>query len=167
MAGKHATYNLFVGFRPLGSTPGVSEPVPPPESKRRDFRNFLASVRWAVEGFWAAVKHEPSFREDLIFVAILTPFAIILPVNAVSTAVMIMSLFLIVIAELLNSAVEWTIDDISLAKRPFAKRAKDMGSAAVFLAYINCVAVWGIILFSNWERIARLEFLRWPPPFLP
>jgi diacylglycerol kinase (ATP) len=145
----------------------VSEPIPPPENKQRDFRNFFASVKYAVEGFWAAVRHEPSFREDLIFVLILTPFAIILPVNAVSTAVMIAALFLIVIAELLNSAVEWTIDDISLEKRPFAKRAKDMGSAAVFLAYINCVAVWGIILFSNWDRIADLEFLRWPPPFLP
>jgi diacylglycerol kinase (ATP) len=140
------------------------EPVTP---KRRDFRNFLHSLRFAVEGFWAAVQHEPSFREDLIFVAILTPFAVILPVNAVSTAVMITALFLIVIAELLNSAVEWTIDDISLEKRPLAKRAKDMGSAAVFLAYINCLVVWGVILFSNWDRIAKLEFLRWPPPFLP
>jgi len=145
----------------------VSDPVPPPESKRRDFRNFLQSVRYAIEGFWAAVKHEPSFREDLIFVAILTPFAIILPVNAVSTAVMIASLFLIVLAELLNSAVEWTIDDISLEKRLFAKRAKDMGSAAVFIAYINCIVVWGLILYSNWNRISTLEFLKWPPPFLP
>ena len=75
---------------------------------------------------------------------ILTPFAVILPVNAVSTAVMITTLFLIVIAELLNSAIEWTIDDISLTKRPFAKRAKDMGSAAVFIAYINCLVVWAI-----------------------
>jgi diacylglycerol kinase (ATP) len=145
----------------------VSEPIPAPESKRRDFRNFFHSVGYAIEGFWAALKHEPSFREDLIFVIILTPFAIILPVNAVSTAVMIFSLFLIVIAELLNSAIEWTIDDISLEKRLFAKRAKDMGSAAVFIAYINCIAVWGIILFSNWSRIATLEFLKWPPPFLP
>ena len=151
----------------MRSTPAVSEPIPPPESKRRDFRNFFQSVGYAIEGFWAALKHEPSFREDLLFVAILTPFAIILPVNAVSTAVMIFSLFLIVIAELLNSAVEWTIDDISLEKRPFAKRAKDMGSAAVFLAYINCIAVWGIILFSNWGRISTLQFLKWPPPFLP
>lgn len=145
----------------------MSDTIPPPETKRRDFRNFIQSVGFALEGFWAAVKHEPSFREDLIFVAILTPFAIILPVNAVSTAVMMASLFLIVIAELLNSAIEWTIDDISLAKRLFAKRAKDMGSAAVFLSYINCVVVWGIILFSNWERIMKLQFLRWPPPFLP
>ncbi|HQY05847.1 MAG TPA: diacylglycerol kinase [Lacunisphaera sp.] len=145
----------------------MSETIPPPESKRRDFRNFLASVKYALDGFRAAVRHEPSFREDLLFVAILTPFAVILPVNAVSTAVMITALFLIVIAELLNSAIEWTIDDISLEKRPFAKRAKDMGSAAVFLAYINCVVVWGLILYSNWGRIATLEFLKWPPPFLP
>lgn len=147
--------------------PGVSEPIPPPESKRRDFRNFFASVQYAIEGFWAAVRHEPSFREDLLFVAFLTPLAVILPVNAVSSAVMIASLFLIVIAELLNSAIEWTIDDISLEKRPFAKRAKDMGSAAVFIAYINCITVWGLIFYSNWDRIAKLEFLRWPPPFLP
>lgn len=145
----------------------MSEPIPPPETKRRDFRNFLSSVQYAVEGFWAAVRHEPSFREDLLFVAFLTPFAVILPVNAVSTAIMIASLLLIVIAELLNSAIEWTIDDISLEKRPFAKRAKDMGSAAVFIAYINCIVVWGLILYSNWDRIAKLEFLRWPPPFLP
>ncbi len=145
----------------------MSDLIPPPETKRRDVRNFFASVKYALDGFWAAVRHEPSFREDLIFVAILTPFAVILPVNAVSTAVMITTLFLIVIAELLNSAIEWTIDDISLTKRAFAKRAKDMGSAAVFIAYINCIVVWAIILFSNWERIAQLEFLRWPPPFLP
>jgi diacylglycerol kinase (ATP) len=145
----------------------VSDKAPAPETKRRDFRNFLKSVWNALEGFWAAFKHEPSFREDLLFVALLTPLAVILPVNAVSTAVMIAALFLIVIVELLNSAIEWTIDDISLEKRPFAKRAKDMGSAAVFLAYINCIAVWGLILYSNWNRIATLEFLTWPPPFLP
>jgi diacylglycerol kinase (ATP) len=150
----------------LGWTRIVREPVPPPEFKRRDFRNFIQSVRYAIEGFWAAVKHEPSFREDLIFVAILTPFAVMLPVKAVSTAVMLASLFVIIIAELLNSAIEWTIDDISLEKRLFAKRAKDMGSAAVFLAYINCLVVWGVIIYSNWQRIQTLEFLRWPPQFL-
>ena len=146
----------------------MSEPesIPPPEAKRRDFRNFFRSVGYAVEGFWAALRHEPSFREDLIFVLCLTPVAVMLPVKAVSTAVMLASLFVIIIAELLNSAIEWTIDDISLEKRPFAKRAKDMGSAAVFLAYINCAVVWGVILYSNWHRIQTLEFLTWPPQFL-
>lgn len=138
-----------------------------PENKTRSFENFFHSVRYAVEGFWAALKHEPSFREDLLFVAFLTPLAIILPVNAVSTGLMVFSLFLIVIMELVNSAIEWTIDDISLAKRPFAKRAKDMGSAAVFLCYINCFVVWAVILLANWNRIASLEFLKWPPHILP
>lgn len=138
-----------------------------PEPKRRDFRNFFRSVGFALDGFWEAIKHEPSFREDLIFVAILVPLAITLPINAVSTAVMIASLFLIIIAELLNSALEWTVDDISLEKRPLAKRAKDMASAAVFLSYLNCLTVWGLIIYANWDRITKFEFLKWPPNFLP
>ncbi|HVU16536.1 MAG TPA: diacylglycerol kinase [Candidatus Didemnitutus sp.] len=142
------------------SAPGNTPP------KRRDFRNFIQSVGYAIEGFWAAARHEPSFREDLIFAALLTPLAVILPVKAVATAMMIASLFIIIISELLNSAIEWTIDDISLEKRLFAKRAKDMGSAAVFLSYINCIVVWGVIIFSNWHRIRTLEFLTWPPLFL-
>jgi diacylglycerol kinase (ATP) len=144
----------------------VPDPDPPPP-KRRDFRNFFRSLRHSVDGFAEAVRHEPSFREDLIFVALLVPVAVVLPVNAVSTAVMVASLFLIIIAELLNSAVEWTVDDISLEQRPLAKRVKDMASAAVFLAYLNCLAVWGVILLANWDRIAKLEFLTWPPKFLP
>jgi len=138
-----------------------------PELKRRSFRNFISSVGFAIEGFVAALKLEPSFREDLIFAAILIPFAILLPVNAVSTAVMIASIFLIIIVELLNSAIEWTIDYISTEHHVLAKRAKDMASAAVFLSYVNCIVVWAIILLSNWHRIATLEFLRWPPNFLP
>ena len=146
---------------------GMSTPDEQLTTKRRGHRHFLISVRWSLDGFFAALKHEPSFREGLIFALLLVPVAVILPVNAVSTAVMIASLFLIIIAELLNSAVEWTIDDISLEKRLFAKRAKDMGSAAVFLSYLNCIVVWAIILLANWDRIAKLEFLRWPPHFLP
>ncbi len=144
----------------------MSETVPPPEKKFRDFRHFFQSVAYALDGFRAALKHEPSFREDMIFVAVLTPVAIILPVNAISTVVMLFSLFLIIITELINSAIEWTIDDISLEKRPFAKRAKDMASAAVFIAFINCFVVWGIITYFNWKRIVKLEFLTWPPPIL-
>lgn len=124
-------------------------------------------MRHSLAGFAEAFRHEPSFREDLVFVVLLTPFAIILPVNAVSTAMMLGSLMLIVITELLNSAIEAVVDDISLAKRPLAKRAKDMASAAVFLAFLTCLVIWGIIIFSNWHRIRTLEFLRWPPQFLP
>lgn len=124
-------------------------------------------MRHSLAGFAEAFRHEQSFREDLLLVALLMPLALILPVNAVSTAVMITSLLSIVVAELLNSAIEWTIEDISPEKRPLAKRVKDMASAAVFLAFVNCVIIWSVILFANWERIRTLEFVRWPPVWLP
>ena len=126
------------------------------ELKRRNLRNFFASIRYLVDGFLAALKHEPSFREDFLFVILLVPFAVILPVNAVSTAVMIGSLLLIMIVELLNSAIEWTIDYLRPEIHPLAKRIKDMGSAAVFVAYINCIVVWIILLWPSnavWRRL--------------
>ena len=137
----------------------MEEPVLPyRETKRRSFRNFLSSVRYSVEGFFAALKHEPSFREDLLFAICLVPFAIILPVNAVSTALMIASLILILIVELLNSAIEWALDYLRPERHPLAKRIKDMASAAVFLSYINCVVVWTILLWPDngvWHKLTR------------
>ncbi len=146
-------------FRRAGRPPSLP-PVPPPadplEPKKRSFRNFVASVRYSIEGFFAAVQHEPSFREDLIFALLLVPLAIILPVNAVSTALMIFSLILILIVELLNSSIEWVIDYLRPEQHPLAKRIKDMASAAVFLSYINCLVVWSIMLWPSnavWRRI--------------
>jgi diacylglycerol kinase (ATP) len=127
-----------------------------PEIKRRNFRNFIASIRYSIEGFVAAFRHEPSFREDLIFVIVLAPLTFFLPVNAVSTAMMISSLFLILVVELLNSAIEWVIDYLRPEQHPLAKRIKDMGSAAVFLSYINCLIVWTIMLWPSnavWRRL--------------
>jgi diacylglycerol kinase (ATP) len=133
-------------------------PKPREELKRRDFRNFIASVRYSIDGFLAATKHEPSFREDLLFAILLVPFAIILPINAVSTAIMVGSLFLIIIVELLNSAIEWIIDYLRPELHPLAKRIKDMASAAVFLSYLNCISIWMIILWPSggaWRRLAN------------
>ena len=146
-------------FRRAGPPPSVRPVAPPAESlepKKRSFRNFIASVRYSIEGFFAAVQHEPSFREDLIFALLLVPLAIILPVNAVSTALMIFSLILILIVELLNSSIEWVIDYLRPEQHPLAKRIKDMASAAVFLSYINCIVVWSIMLWPSnavWRRI--------------
>ncbi|MGC4073374.1 MAG: diacylglycerol kinase [Nibricoccus sp.] len=148
-------------------SPGSSSTPPAPEPpgsavkvpvKRRNFRNFIASIRYSIDGFREALRHEPSFREDLLFAAALVPFAIILPVNAVSTALMIGSLFLIIIVELLNSAIEWTIDYLRPEHHPLAKRIKDMASAAVFLSYLNCLAIWAVILWPGsgvWKRLAQ------------
>ena len=138
------------------STPPAPEEPP---LKRRSFTNFFSSVRYSIDGFFAAMKHEPSFREDLIFALFLVPLAIILPINAVSTALMISSLILILIVELLNSAIEWIIDYVRPEIHPLAKRIKDMASAAVFLSYINCVVVWVIMLWPEnavWKRLGDM-----------
>ena len=143
--------SLRVLCGPLGSPPSQAAGV-----KRRNLRNFVASVRYSIDGFRAALEHEPSFREDLLFAALLIPFAIILPVNAVSTALMIAALFLIIIVELLNSAIEWTIDYLRPEHHPLAKRIKDMASAAVFLSYLNCLVVWAVLLWPGsgaWKRL--------------
>lgn len=140
------------------STTGETRESTTTELKRRNLRNFFSSIRYSVDGFFAALKHEPSFREDLIFAILLVPFAIILPVKAVSTALMISSLILILIVELLNSAIEWIIDYLRPERHPLAKRIKDMASAAVFLAYINCVVVWLNMLWPTnaiWGRIVE------------
>lgn len=139
-------------------TPSAPGPEVREETKRRTFRNFVDSVRYSIDGFTAALRHEPSFREDLLFAILLVPLAIILPVNAVSTALMIASLFLIIIVELLNSAIEWVIDYLRPERHPLAKRIKDMASAAVFLSYLNCIAVWAIILWPSsgvWKRVGE------------
>jgi diacylglycerol kinase (ATP) len=130
----------------------------PFEPKRRTFRNYFSTVRYALEGFWAAFKHEPSFRQGLLLVLLLTPLAIFLPLNAVSTALMISALILILIVEMINSAIEWTIDYLRPEQHPLAKRIKDMASAAVFISYINCLIVWTIMLWPGNAVWQRLEY---------
>ena len=139
----------------MSTPPDHEEPV----IKHRSVMNFFSSVRYAIDGFFAAFKHEPSFREDLIFAILLVPLAIWLPVNAVSTALMIASMILILIVELLNSAIEWIIDYIRPEIHPLAKRIKDMASAAVFLSYINSIVVWVILLWPDnavWRRLGDM-----------
>jgi len=140
------------------------EVVAPSALKRRSVRNFFSSVKYSIEGFFAALKHEPSFREDILFAICLIPVAILLPLNAAATAIMIAALFLIIIVELLNSAIEWTIDYLRPEQHPVAKRIKDMASAAVFVSYINCLVVWGVLLWPSnavWRHVAKwFEVLR-------
>ena len=78
---------------------------------------------------------------------ILVPLAIYLSTNAIELVLLIFSTLLVPIVELLNSAIEATVDRISLEKHKLAKRAKDIGSAAVFLSLVNLSAVWLIVLF--------------------
>jgi diacylglycerol kinase (ATP) len=76
------------------------------------------------------------------------PASFLLPVSGVGRALMIASVLLVLIVELLNSAIEAAVDRVSLDRHHLSKRAKDIGSAAVLLALINVVLVWGCVLFG-------------------
>jgi diacylglycerol kinase (ATP) len=99
-------------------------------------------------GLAAAARHEDAFRQELILVVLLTPLALWLGSTGVERALLIGSLIIVLIVELLNSAIEATVDRISFENHRLAKRAKDIGSAAVMLSLVNAGVVWLLIILS-------------------
>jgi diacylglycerol kinase (ATP) len=103
---------------------------------------------YSLAGLSAAYRHEDAFRQEVLLALILIPATFFLPVSGIGRALMIASVLLTLIVELLNSAVEATVDRISLENHRLAKRAKDIGSAAVLISLLNVVAVWLLVLFG-------------------
>ena len=103
---------------------------------------------YSLAGFRAAYKHEDAFRQEVLLAAILIPLALWLPVSSLGKALMIASVLLVLMVELLNSAVEATVDRISLDRHDLAKRAKDIGSSAVLVSLVNAAAVWALVLLN-------------------
>jgi diacylglycerol kinase (ATP) len=103
---------------------------------------------YSLAGFRAAYKHEDAFRQEVLLAALLIPLALWLPVGYLGKALMVGSVLLVIIVELLNSAIEATVDRISLENHALAKRAKDIGSSAVLVSLINVVVVWGLVLLA-------------------
>lgn len=102
----------------------------------------------SLDGLRAAFRHEHAFRQELLLAAILIPAAFLLQASGAGRALMIGSVLLVLVVELLNSAVEAAVDRASVESHPLAKRAKDIGSAAVFLSLINVPVVWALVLFG-------------------
>ena len=102
----------------------------------------------SIDGLRAALRHEDAFRQEVLLAAALIPAALFMPATGTGKALMIASVLVVLIVELLNSAIEAAVDRISLEHHELAKRAKDIGSAAVMLALLNVPVVWGLILFG-------------------
>ncbi len=100
----------------------------------------------SMAGFADAWKHESAFRQEVLIAVVLVPVAFVVPVTPVERAVLLAAVFLVLIVELLNSGVEAAIDRISFDQHSLSKRAKDIGSAAVFVALNLTVIVWAVIL---------------------
>lgn len=112
-------------------------------------KRILNALRYSCSGLKEAYRNEDAFRQELILAIILVPLAFWICPEAIGRALLIGSVLLLLIVELLNSAIEATVDRISLDDHPLAKRAKDIGSAAVLLCIINLIAVWLLVLLGR------------------
>jgi diacylglycerol kinase (ATP) len=109
----------------------------------------LRAMRYSARGLAAAFRHESAFRQELALLAILLPAGWWLGRTPPERAALIACCLLVLIVELLNSAVEATVDRVSLDEHPLAKRAKDIGSAAVAMSLVIATLTWGVILFNR------------------
>lgn len=122
-------------------------------SDYREFKGKQGLVRlfnalgYSRDGLCAAWKNEAAFREETLLAIVAIPLAVFLGETGVDRALMIGSILLILIVEILNSGLEAVVDKASPEKHELAKRAKDMGSAAVLLSLISAATVWACVLW--------------------
>ncbi|HWU70830.1 MAG TPA: diacylglycerol kinase [Pseudoxanthomonas sp.] len=109
-------------------------------------RRIFKATQWSLQGLRAAWLHESSFRLEVYLFIVLAPLAWWLGDTAVERALLIGSMLLVLSIELLNSAVEAVIERYGAEHHELAGRAKDMGSAAVFVLMMNVLLCWGLIL---------------------
>jgi len=119
-----------------------------PHKGKTGLKRVWNAFFYSMDGMRAAFRHEDAFRQEVFLAVLLIPAALFTPATGIGKALMIAVVLLVLIVELLNSAVEAAVDRISLENHKLAKRAKDIGSAAVLLALINVPVVWGLVLFG-------------------
>ncbi len=135
----------------MSASPHTSRKDPAQESPykgKTGLARLLAATRHSLAGFAAAARHEDAFRQELILAVALVPLGLWLGRDGVERALLAGSVLLVLVVELLNSAIEATVDRISLDDHRLAKRAKDLGSAAVMLSLATVGVVWLMVLLG-------------------
>jgi diacylglycerol kinase (ATP) len=117
-----------------------------PHKGKTGLQRVLNATRYSIAGLAAATRHEDAFRQELMLAAVLLPLGLWLGATGVERALLVGSVLAVLVVELLNSAVEATVDRVSLDDHRLAKRAKDLGSAAVMLSLLNLAVVWLLVL---------------------
>ena len=129
----------------MNGEPAVEES---PFKGQTGLRRIWNAFSYSLSGLRAAYRNEDAFRQESLLATLLIPVALMLPATGVGKALMIGSVLVVLIVELLNSAVEAAIDRISLERHRLSKRAKDIGSAAVLVALINVLATWSLVVLG-------------------
>lgn len=115
----------------------------------RGLTRIIKAFVFSAKGLRAGWKHEEAFRQELILALVLLPLSFYISVSATQLALLLMTLFIVLITEILNSAIEAVVDRVSDEQHQLAGRAKDMGSAAVFLSLMMTAVIWGVIIHEN------------------
>jgi diacylglycerol kinase (ATP) len=116
---------------------------------KRGIARLLAACRNTWDGLSWAWRSEAAFRQEVVVIAIATVVALLLPVSGFQKLVLVGVLVLVLIVEIINSAIEAIVDRISLERHPLSKVAKDMGSAAVALTLLLALATWLVVLYNR------------------
>ncbi len=119
-----------------------------PDYTTTGVRRIVRATGSTLAGLADAVRHEAAFRQELLVAVILVPLGLFLGESGVERAVLIGSVIGLLVVELLNTAVEATVDRVSTELHPVSKRAKDLASAAVGLAVVNVIAIWALVLLT-------------------
>jgi len=120
-----------------------------PHKHPRGLTHAWRATGLALQGLLAAFRYEEAFRQEVFIAVFAIPVALLLHASTLGKIMMIASILLVLIVELLNSALESAVDHTSLEQHPLAKRAKDIASGAVFLSIVNAVVVWGLVIFQR------------------
>ena len=125
-----------------------SSQIESPHKGKTGLLRVWNAMLYSIAGLKAAYQHEDAFRQEVQLAILLIPLAFFLPASGLGKALMIASVLLVLIVELLNSAEEATVDRVSLEHHRLAKRAKDIGSAAVMMSLVNVIVIWLLVLFD-------------------
>ena len=127
----------------------MSQALESPYKGETGWRRLVSATRNSIEGLREALRCEDAFRQEVMLAALLIPLAFWVGTSAMQRALLIGCVLLVLIVELLNSAIEATVDRISFENHRLAKRAKDIGSAAVLLSLVNAALLWGVIVIDR------------------
>ena len=117
-----------------------------PAAGFRGPRQLWGALQWSMQGLRAAWRHEASFRLEACLFVVAVPLGLVLGHGALEKLALVLPLFLVLSAELLNSAIEAVVDKVSPEFHELAGRAKDMGSAAVFVLLVLLALSWLLIV---------------------
>jgi len=119
-----------------------------PHKSKTGLQRIINATGYSLSGFAAAARNEHAFRQELFLAAVMLPLGLWFGPTGIAKALLVGSVLLVLVVELVNSAIEATVDRISLEDHRLAKRAKDIGSAAVMISLVNVAAVWGLVLLG-------------------